>query len=134
MRSLAVTKEQLESLVQYVDSHLPFEACGLLAGRNAKAEKIFFVQNQAQSPVRYMMEPVEQLKVLEWIETNEMDLLAIFHSHPNGPETVSPIDISEAAYDVIQIVLSRNNGAWKSRAFWIENNQFEEVDLLVTSE
>ena len=133
MQSIVVTKEQLQSLIEYVDKHAPSEACGLLTGRNTKVEKIFFIQNQAQSPVRYVMEPVEQLQAFEWIESNQMDLLAIFHSHPNGPEIVSPTDIAEAAYDVIQMVLSRNNEQWKVRTFWIEDNKFEEVKILVTS-
>lgn len=132
MRSLAVTKEQLQNIIEYVDSHAPLEACGLMAGRNARVEKIFFVQNQAQSPVRYVMEPVEQLRAFEWIESNEMELLAIFHSHPNGPETVSPTDVAEAAYDVIQMVLSRANDAWKARAFWIDGNTFDEAGLNIT--
>jgi len=132
MRSLTVINEQLQSMIEYVDSHAPLEACGLLAGRDARVEKIFFVQNQAQSPVRYVMEPVEQLRAFEWIESNEMELLAIFHSHPNGPETVSPTDVAEAAYDVIQMVLSRANNAWKARAFWIEENSFDEADLQIT--
>jgi proteasome lid subunit RPN8/RPN11 len=132
MRSLTVTNEQLQSMIEYVDSHAPLEACGLLAGRDARVEKIFFVQNQAQSPVRYVMEPVEQLRAFEWIESNKMELLAIFHSHPNGPETVSPTDVAEAAYDVIQMVLSRANNSWKTRAFWIEENSFDEADLQIT--
>ena len=119
-------------MIEYVDSHAPLEACGLLAGRDARVEKIFFVQNQAQSPVRFVMEPVEQLRAFEWIESNKMELLAIFHSHPNGPETVSPTDVAEAAYDVIQMVLSRANNAWKARAFWIEKNSFDEADLRIT--
>ena len=134
MQPLFITKDQLQRLIEYVEKQAPLEACGLLAGRNAKVEKIFFVQNQAQSPVRYMMEPVEQLKAFEWIESNKMDLLAIFHSHPKGPETVSPTDIAESAYDVVQMVLSKNNGLWKARTFWIENNKFEEVEILITSE
>ncbi|MBK8428739.1 MAG: M67 family metallopeptidase [Lewinellaceae bacterium] len=94
-------------MLNYVESHAPLESCGLLAGRDSKVEKIFFVQNQAHSAVRYVMDPIEQLNAFEWIDSNEMELLGIFHSHPTGPETVSPTDISEAAYAVIYIILAR---------------------------
>jgi [CysO sulfur-carrier protein]-S-L-cysteine hydrolase len=132
MQSLTLSKEQLQEMTAYVNAHAPLEACGLLAGKNSQVEKIFFVQNQAQSPVRYVMDPIEQLHAFEWIESNDMDLLGIFHSHPAGPETVSPTDIAEAAYAVTYVILARVDGEWRVRGFWIENGDFHEVSLQVT--
>ncbi len=130
-------------MIAYVDTHAPLESCGLLAGRDSKVEKIFFVQNQAQSAVRFVMDPIEQLNAFEWIDSNGMDLLGIFHSHPAGPETVSPTDIAEAAYAVTYIILARadtstrpigqslRRGAWRARGFWIEHDNFHEVTLQI---
>lgn len=119
-------------MIAHVDSHAPLEACGLLAGQDSKVKAVLEVTNQAQSPVRYVMEPIEQLKAFDWIESNGLELIGIFHSHPAGPETVSPTDIAESAYDVAQIILSRMDGAWKARGFWIENNGYDEVTLLIS--
>ncbi len=116
-------------MVAYVHSLAPLEACGLLAGRDSKVEKIFFVQNQARSAVRYVMDPIEQLHAFEWIDSNGMDLLGIFHSHPAGPETISPTDIAEAAYAVTYVILARMDGEWRARGFWIEHGDFREVTL-----
>lgn len=132
MQSLSLSKEHIQDMLTYVDSHAPLESCGLLAGRDSKVEKIFFVQNQAQSAVRYEMNSIEQLNAFEWIESNGMDLLGIFHSHPTGPETVSQTDIAEAAYAVTYIILSRVDHVWRTRGFWIENGSFHEVNLQVT--
>ena len=132
MQSLTLSNEQVQAMLDYVEYHVPLEACGLLAGRDAKVEKIFFVQNQAQSPVRYVMDPIEQLNAFEWIESNGLNLLGIFHSHPTGPETVSPTDIAQAAYAVTYIILSRANSSWRTRGFWIENGNFREVTLQIT--
>ena len=63
--------------------------------------------------------------------TTSLDLLGIFHSHPSGPETASPTDIAEAAYEVIHIICSRKNGQWKLRGFWIENREATEVTLQI---
>ncbi len=132
MKSLLVTKEQLQQMISHVDMHAPLEACGLLAGRDATVEKIFFVQNQAQSPVRYVMDPIEQLNAFEWIDSNGMDLIGIFHSHPAGPETVSPTDVEEAAYTVTYVVFAHVKEKWCARGFWIEDGGFREVTLLVS--
>lgn len=131
MNSLKLTQEQHQKMIEHVESNLPFEACGLLAGRNAKVESVHKVTNKAQSPLRYMMDPIEQLSAFEWIESNGQDLIGIFHSHPTGPENISPSDIAEAAYAVVYIVLARvdNAPAWRTRGFWIEHGTYSEVAL-----
>ena len=131
MKSLTLTNEQLQKMIAHVDNHAPLEACGLLAGRGSTVESVLVMQNQAQSPVRYVMDPIEQLHAFEWIESNGLDLIGIFHSHPTGPETVSPTDIAEAAYAVVYVILARVDGVWCARGFWIEHGDFREVTLQI---
>jgi len=118
-------------MITHVDSHIPFEACGLLAGHNSKVEAVLEVPNQAQSEVRFVMDPIEQLNAFEWINANGMELIGIFHSHPTGPETVSQTDISEAAYAVAHVILARtdNSHFWSVRGFWIEDENYNEITL-----
>jgi len=131
MRSLTLTKEQLQKMISHVRSLVPLEACGLLAGRDSKVEAVIEVANQAQSAVRFVMDPIEQLNAFEWIESNGLDLIGIFHSHPTGPGTVSPTDIAQAAYAVAQVILApvENAQAWRARGFWLEGGMVSEVKL-----
>ena len=81
------------------------------------------------------MEPIEQVRALQWMDTNRLDLLAIFHSHPTGPEMLSETDIAEAAYEVVQIIWSPSSlpqEAWQARAFWIENGHLYNGELEIT--
>ena len=128
---LALSKQQIDEIIAHVNDHAPLEACGLLAGKNNRVEKVFFVQNQAQSPVRFVMNPYEQLKAFDWIDDNGLDLLGIFHSHPAGPETASPTDIAEASYSVVHIICSQKSRQWKLRGFWIEGGNSTEVTLQI---
>ena len=129
MYSLKLTTEQLQRMVAHVDSLAPLEACGLLAGKDSRVESVIGVTNQAQSPVRFVMDPIEQLHAFEWIDSQGLDLLGIYHSHPAGPETVSPTDIADSAYAVVQVILSRVEGSWRARGFWIESGGYHEVPL-----
>lgn len=129
MRFLILTTEQLQRIITHVASQAPLEACGLLAGKDSRVESVIEVANQAQSPVRFVMDPIEQLHAFEWIDSQSLDLLGIYHSHPAGPETVSPTDIADSAYNVVQIILSRVEGPWRARGFWIENGGYIEVPL-----
>ena len=131
MQSLVLTKEQYQKMIAYADLHAPLEACGLLAGHDSKVETVLEVTNQAQSPLRFVMNPIEQLNAFAWIDSHDMELVGIFHSHPAGPETVSPTDIAEAAYAVVYIILARVDGVWRARGFWIENGEFNEVALQI---
>jgi proteasome lid subunit RPN8/RPN11 len=132
MRSLSLSTEQLQQMITHVNSQVPFEACGLLAGNNSKVKTVLEVTNQAQSAVQFVMDPIEQLNAFEWIESNGQELIGIFHSHPTGPETVSPTDIAQAAYAVVHVILARrDDGSWHARGFWIKDGEYDEVALQV---
>jgi proteasome lid subunit RPN8/RPN11 len=130
-RKLILHKVHWQEMLEHVDRQAPLEACGLLAGRNDEVEKVLMVPNQARSPVRFVMEPHEQLGAFNWIDSHGLELLGIFHSHPTGPETASATDIEEAAYEVVYVIWSQNQGSWQARGFWIENGRVSEVSLQI---
>jgi len=128
---LRIPEEQWDEMRKHVNDHAPLEACGLLAGKNDQVEKVLLVRNQAQSPVRFVMDPYEQLHAFEWIESHGLDLVGIFHSHPAGLENASATDIAEAAYEVVSVIWSHNHNGWKARGFWIQDGKVTDVSLLV---
>ena len=129
-----VFNQQIFDIMQaHVESCLPLEACGLLAGKGEIVQQVLTVANQAKSPVRFRMDPFEQVQALERIESSGLDLLGIFHSHPSGPETASPTDIAEAAYAVVHVIWSRQTGAWKARGFWFESGRASDVELVFSA-
>ena len=130
-RTLTLTRDHWQQMRDHVDQEVPLEACGLLAGRQDRVEEVILVRNQAQSPVRFVMDPYEQLHAFQRIDANGQALLGIFHSHPAGPETASPTDIAEAAYEVVHVIWSRTPVAWQARGFWIENSRAAEVALQI---
>ena len=130
-QQLTLSKAHWQEMLAHVEQQVPLEACGLLAGKNNRVEKVILVQNQAQSPVRFVMDPYEQLEAFHWIEANGLDLLGIFHSHPAGPGAASITDIAEAAYEVIHLIWFRNQDQWQARGFWVENGRATEVPLQI---
>jgi len=130
--SLTLTRAQWEEMRVHIETQAPLEACGLLGGRNGVTQVVIPVHNAACSPVRFRMEPLEQLRAFEQVESAGLEVLAIFHSHPHGPAVPSPTDIAEAFYQVIQIIWSPGEGEWLAHAFWIETGHAAEVPLIVT--
>lgn len=130
-QELTISRRHWQEMLDHVERQMPLEACGLLAGISDRVEEVIRVRNQAQSPVRFVMDPYEQLKAFDWIDSHGLELLGIFHSHPTGPETASSTDIAEAAYEVVHLIWSKNQNLWQVRGFWIENGHATEVSLQI---
>lgn len=94
-------------MLQQLQAAYPLEACGLLAGRERRTTRLYAIDNILQSPVAYEMDPLQQVKALLDLEARGETLLAIYHSHPGGPETPSPTDVAQAYYpEAIHIIVS----------------------------
>jgi [CysO sulfur-carrier protein]-S-L-cysteine hydrolase len=130
-RVLTFHRVHWQQMRDHVDQEAPLEACGLLAGKEGRVQEVIPVRNQAQSPVRFLMDPYEQLHAFARIDVSGMELLGIFHSHPTGPETASLTDIAEAAYEVVHVIWSRSAVGWKARGFWIEIGRAAEIPLQI---
>ncbi len=130
---LELNQQIFDTMQAYVESCLPLEACGLLAGKGEIVQQVLTVANQAKSPARFQMDPFEQIRAFERIESSGLDLLGIFHSHPSGPEAPSATDIAEAAYAVVHVIWSRQTGAWEARGFWFEDGRTSDVELVFSA-
>lgn len=130
-RGLVLKRTHMHAMQRHINYEAPLEACGLLGGKDGQVELVLPVKNAAESRVRFRMEPRAQLRAMEQIESEGLEILAIFHSHPKGPSAPSPTDVEEAAYPVVNIIWSKVGRRWQARGFWIEAGQIQEVPLAV---
>ena len=129
VKHLILTTTHWQAMRRHVSRRAPLEACGLLAGKNELAECTLGVHNAERSPVRFRMDPLAQWRAFQHIEASGLDLIGIYHSHPNGPDRPSPMDIAENMYPVAQIIWFRKDGKWGARGFWIESGTAVEIIL-----
>lgn len=100
----------------------------MLAGQDGKAEFVLPVTNVDHSPYRFRMHPAEQVRSLMAIEAMGLELLAIYHSHPEGPAGPSAVDVREAAYPEAAYLVARPGArGWTARAFRIAEDRVEEI-------
>ncbi len=132
MDKLKLPKQIAQQIIQYFIDHLPEESCGILAGQNDIVTNNIPITNQAHSPVRYYMEPIELFKALEFIDEEKLTLLAIYHSHPIGPGWPSETDIKEFLYPGVATIIGfTENVEWCLKGFIIKGDKFDEIDLVV---
>ena len=123
---------------QHAVQMIPEEACGLLGGRDqegsCQVETVIPATNVLHSPVRYRMDPREQLQAFDNLDSRGLDLVGIYHSHPSGPDVPSPTDITEAYYPaVVYLILSRTEDDWNCLAFQIVAGQVARAALFIVA-
>jgi len=88
------------------------------------------MRNVAESPYRYLMDPMEQLELLEDIDERDEVVWGIVHSHLESPPRPSPTDIGLAAFpDAIYLLASFAGEPPELRAWTIVEGAVNEVVL-----
>ena len=134
--SLEMTAQHWAEMRDEVARKVPEEACGLLVGtvmgRIYHVAEVIPTVNILSSPVGYRLDPQEQLDAFDHIEKQGWELLGIYHSHPEGPETPSPTDIAEAYYpEAVYLIWSGYSGKWTCRGFIIQEKSVHEIPIKV---
>jgi proteasome lid subunit RPN8/RPN11 len=129
--SLTLTRMQMFTMQRHINYVAPLEGCGMLGGKGGVVELVLPVKNAAGSRMKFKMDPRAQLKAMQQIEAEGLEMVAIFHSHPKGPSAPSQTDIAESFYQVVNIIWSKAGRRWQARGFWIEAGLVEEVALTV---
>jgi proteasome lid subunit RPN8/RPN11 len=131
----------LEQMVAHLAACLPEEGCGLVGGLGQAAQRWSAVENSLHSPVRFRMDAARQLAVLQQFEADNLELLAIIHSHPHGPPHPSSTDLAEFYYPGVFVLIavpfdlgSENMGTlvvngWNICGFQIEPQGYLAVKL-----
>lgn len=124
-----------EKMRKHIHKELPNEACGLLAGKENLVAKIFCMTNIEKSPTRFRLDAQEQINAFMEMEFEKMDLIAIYHSHPNGPIGPSVSDISEAHYpDACYLIWSNFKERFTCNGYRINNKLVEGIEITIISE
>jgi [CysO sulfur-carrier protein]-S-L-cysteine hydrolase len=128
---MRLPKEFADAIITQARSEHPNEACGLLAGTDGSATKLFRMTNAERSPVIYRMEPSEQLRVFNEIDELGLDLVAIYHSHTRSAAYPSNTDVSLAYYpDAVYLIVSlADPDTADLRGFSIKDGKVTEMEL-----
>ena len=120
-------------MVAHAQRDAKVECCGLLAGRDGEITRIFPAANAAEKRASsYEIAPKEIFDRMREMRAEGVEMLGIYHSHPNGKNEPSPRDIEQAYYsEAVYFIISPVNGAEKPvRAFSIRDGRVEEIAIL----
>jgi [CysO sulfur-carrier protein]-S-L-cysteine hydrolase len=124
-----VARRVLQKLLAGARRDPAHECCGLLAGRDGEITTIFAAQNSLSSSKAYEIAPQELFAIFRKIRAENLELLGIYHSHPQTENIPSAKDIAFAYYpDAIYFIISPKQDVPKPiRAFRIRDGNFTEL-------
>lgn len=130
---LILKKELFEQIVRQCIRESPNEACGILAGKEEKVEKIYEMSNIEKSPSTFFMEPKEQLKVMKEIRNLGIEMVGIYHSHVASQAYPSAHDIELAFYpEVSYVIISiKDKDNPSARSFKIKEGRIIEEEVKI---
>ena len=108
------------------------ECCGLLAGRDGIVQRAFTAVNVAADPgKKYEIAPNELFRLFREIRADGLELMGIYHSHPNGTIEPSSTDIERAYYSDAAYFILSPRAPTLIRAFSIRDGQVNELKIEV---
>ena len=136
MAQLKIPADIFEQMVAQAKAQAPVEACGILAGRGDRVEKLYEMTNADNSSDHFMMAPKEQFAVVKDIRSAGLEMLAIYHSHPATSARPSQEDIClSLTPDVTYVIVSlQDSNRPVAKGFLIENGNVTEVPVEILGE
>mgnify|MGYP001203253229 FL=1 len=96
MESIVLAQKEKDKLIAHAIKQQPSESCAMLLGKrvgnNWNVKEVFLTQNIDDSQTNFTISPEELLKGYQIAEKNQLEVVGVFHSHPNSDAIPSNTD------------------------------------------
>ena len=132
----------MRQIIIDAEKSYPKEACGLLWGKWCEADvhvaSAHRSENRAQDPqTKFEINPQLRFDLERLAREGEMDVVGLYHSHPNGPAKPSKIDLSRAWETALTwVIIGLEEGkVVEKKAYKVEKpkERFVEIDIQVVN-
>jgi proteasome lid subunit RPN8/RPN11 len=129
--TLTLPQPFIDEMIAHAQEDAPNECCGIIAGEDGRAVKLFRAKNAEASPWRYSVDPKDLFRIFRETEENGWSFLAIYHSHTASEPYPSPTDVRLAFWPEAYYVLVSLQDADKPvvRAFRILEGAISEEEI-----
>lgn len=133
---VTITKSTYEGIIKHSESGYPYEICGVLIGNGSEIATFKECKNlnTQRARDRYELDPLSFNEADGWAREREMNIMGIYHSHPDHPSLPSETDRVRAWPEWIYLIVSINNGSFNDAHAWVLNDpdsQFSEIQFEV---
>lgn len=127
MQKIKLSQSHKQILTEHAEKDNPNEACAILFGKDDTVSEIFLAENIEKSPVNFTISNDELIDAYKIAEEKKIDVIGIFHSHPNSEAYPSNTDKKfMQGNPVVWIIYSGVNEDF--RGYTLESN-IEEIQV-----
>jgi|TARA_B100000686_G_scaffold347483_1_gene436319 proteasome lid subunit RPN8/RPN11 len=132
----------MRQIIIDAEESCPEEACGLLWGKRCEGDvhvsSVHRSKNCAEDPrTKFEINPQLRFDLERLAREGEMDVVGLYHSHPNGPAKPSKIDLSRAWETALTwVIIGLEEGkVVEKKAYKVEKpkERFVEIDIQVVN-
>jgi [CysO sulfur-carrier protein]-S-L-cysteine hydrolase len=130
---MRIDRVLLDEIIEHARAEAPNECCGIVAADDGRAVRVFRARNIHASPVRYEVDPRDEIRIFREVDDAGWDYGAIYHSHTHTEPVPSQTDINLARHwpDQVQIIVGLAGEEPDVRAWRIHGGDVERVELEV---
>lgn len=132
---IQISTDLLEKITAHLEAAYPEEGAGFLLGAAGEVREIVALPNARENEARhnrYLITPEDYLKAEMKAAELGVDLIGVFHSHPDCPNEPSEFD-REWAQPFFSYIISRvDNGKAVSHRSWVlteDRSKYEEEGI-----
>ena len=92
MQGIILSQTDKKILSEYSENQKPNESCAILFGKNNQILDLFLTENIEESPVNFTISNKQLIEGYKIAEEKKMDVIGIFHSHPDSDAYPSNTD------------------------------------------
>ena len=92
LQEIILKQAEKKILSQYSENQKPNESCAILFGKNNQVLEVFLTENIDESPVNFTISNEQLIEGYKIAEEKKMEVIGIFHSHPNSDAFPSSTD------------------------------------------
>jgi proteasome lid subunit RPN8/RPN11 len=130
---MRIARDLYEEMVAHARAEAPNECCGMVGSTDGRALAVYRAVNVEASPLRFRIDPDEQLDLHNRIEEAGLELGAIYHSHTRTEPRPSQTDINFAKLwpGVLWIIVGLVAGEVEVRTWRIDDGRVSDAELVV---
>ncbi|HEY6839131.1 MAG TPA: M67 family metallopeptidase [Geobacteraceae bacterium] len=132
---LKIPRHIHDDIIAHAREGFPLEVCGILGGLDGIVSATFRMRNTDESNEHFMMDPREQFAVIKELRARGLEMLVIYHSHPETPARPSEEDIRLAltpnvSYAIVSLAVPETPvlRSFRITAGRVETEEVEIVD------
>tara|TARA_B100000929_G_C15159740_1_gene301226 strand:+ start:40 stop:444 length:405 start_codon:yes stop_codon:yes gene_type:complete len=96
LECVVLTQKEKDKLVAHAIEQQPNESCAMLLGKKVdndwNVKEVFLTENIDNSQTNFTISPEELLRGYQLAEKMQLELVGVFHSHPNSDAIPSSTD------------------------------------------